>query len=102
MEEPEHGGVEWWWVLLLLTQVPCMATLASQGVSVDTSWVCVCVGIVRLERYGMKLTVFQKKTWFGPSTFSGSTMLQFLQQHPPDSSGTTAGFCRALSLLVPV
>lgn len=78
MEEPEHRGVEWWQALLLRTQAPCTATLASQGVSVGTSRVCVRAGIARLERCRMRLKVFQKKTWFGPSTFSGSTILQIL------------------------
>lgn len=96
MEEPEHGGVEWWQALLLHTQAPCTATLASQGVSVGTSRVCVRAGIARLERYRMRLKVFQKKTWwFGPSTFSGSTILQILLE-------LLAGFCRALSPLVTV
>lgn len=66
------------------------------------SWVCVCVGIMQLGRYKVRLEIFQGKKWFGPSAFSGSTVLQFLQHHPTDSSGNTAGFCRALSLLVPV
>lgn len=76
---------------------------ASQGGSKGTSWVCVHVGIAWLERYRRRLKVFQKKkNRFGLSAFSGSTVLQFLQHHPTDSSGTAAGFYRALSLLVTV
>lgn len=57
-------------------------------------------GTVQLDRYRVSLEVFQIKKRFGPCAFSGSTVLQCLQQHPGGSSGASAGFCRALSLLV--
>lgn len=80
----------------LCTQAACTERLASQGGSMGTSGVCVHVGIMWLERYMVRLKIFQKKKWFGSSPFSGSTVLQFLQHHPTDSSGSTAGFCRVL------